>query len=48
VLKKRSYLTPEELTGAQKVLKAAALTYLAAALAALMNLLRLILLSRRR
>ena len=48
VLKKRSYLSPEELTGAKRVLKAAALTYLAAALAALMNLLRLILLSRRR
>ena len=48
ILKKRSYLSPDELTGAKKVLDAAALTYVAATLAALMNLLRLILISRRR
>ncbi|HDS03155.1 MAG TPA: zinc metallopeptidase [Firmicutes bacterium] len=48
ILKKRSYLSQDELTGAKKVLDAAALTYVAATLAALMNLLRLILISRRR
>jgi len=47
-LQNGSYLTPEELKGAKKVLDAAAMTYVAAALMALMNLLRLILVSRSR
>lgn len=37
-----AYLTPEETNGAKKVLRAAALTYLAAAFAAIMQLLRLL------
>ncbi len=48
VLRQGSYLTAGELDGAAKVLSAAALTYVAAALMALMQLLRLILLSRGR
>ncbi len=47
IIKKRGYLDPEELKGAGKVLKAAALTYVASTLAALLNLLRLLILSRR-
>lgn len=41
-------LTSEEIKGARKVLRAAALTYVASALTAFMSLLRLILLSRNR
>ena len=41
-------LSTEEIKGARKVLRAAALTYVASALTAFMSLLRLILLSRRR
>lgn len=41
-------LTNSEIKGVKKVLGAAALTYVAAALTSLMNLLRLIMLSRRR
>ncbi|NLP04699.1 zinc metallopeptidase [Candidatus Fermentibacteria bacterium] len=41
-------LTSEELGGVKKVLRAAGMTYVAAALASLANLLRLILLGRRR
>ncbi len=48
LLQKGSYLTPSELKGAKKVLDAAAMTYVAAALMALMNLLRLILIARNR
>ena len=48
MLKSNNILTPQELEGAKKVLTAAALTYVASALTALMSLLRLILLSRRR
>jgi Zn-dependent membrane protease YugP len=48
MLKRNNVLTPAELEGAKKVLTAAALTYVASALTALMSLLRLILLSRRR
>ncbi len=48
ILKQGSYLTVIELEGAGKVLSAAALTYVAAALMALMQLLRLILISRGR
>lgn len=40
------YLTEEELSGAKKVLNAAALTYVAATAMALLNLLRLILIAR--
>ena len=47
-LSENAYLEGEELTGAKKVLTAAAMTYLASALVAIMNLLRLVLLSRRR
>ena len=46
-LSDRSILVAEELTGAKKVLSAAALTYVAAALMAILQLVRLILISRR-
>ena len=46
-LENRSILVGDELTGAKKVLNAAALTYVAAALMAILTLLRLILISRR-
>jgi Zn-dependent membrane protease YugP len=42
------YLTEEEMYGARKVLSAAALTYVAAAVAALLQLLRLIIIARGR
>ena len=41
-------LSPEELEGARRVLNAAALTYVAAAAMAILNLLRMILIARRR
>lgn len=47
LLENRSILMGEELDGAKKVLNAAALTYVAAALMAMLQLLRLILISRR-
>lgn len=46
VLDGYNYLDNEEIIGAKKVLNAAAMTYLAAALAAILNLLRLILISK--
>lgn len=46
-LSNRNILVADELTGAKKVLSAAALTYVAAALMAVLQLLRLILISRR-
>jgi len=46
-LENRSILVGDELSGAKKVLSAAALTYVAAALMAMLQLLRLILISRR-
>jgi len=48
ILRSNKVLTAEELNGVKKVLTAAALTYVASALTAIMSLLRLILLSRRR
>jgi Zn-dependent membrane protease YugP len=48
ILRSNNVLTPEELKGVRRVLSAAAMTYVASALTALMSLLRLILLSRRR
>lgn len=48
LLRQRDILTFDEIEPARKVLRAAALTYIAAALAAVANLLRLILLSRNR
>jgi len=48
LLSSENYLTSDELMGAKKVLDAAALTYVASALSAMLQLLRLILLSRRR
>jgi Zn-dependent membrane protease YugP len=48
ILRSSQVLTPEELKGVKKVLAAAAMTYVASALTALMSFLRLILLSRRR
>jgi Zn-dependent membrane protease YugP len=48
ILRANNLLTPEELRGVKKVLTAAALTYLASALTALMSFLRLILISRSR
>jgi len=48
VLDEMSILSPEELTGAKEVLTAAALTYVAAAIMAIMNLLRFLLIARRR
>jgi Zn-dependent membrane protease YugP len=46
-LSNRNILVADELTGAKKVLSAAALTYVAAALMAILQLVRLILISRR-
>ena len=48
VLEHNAVLNQEELKGAKKVLSAAALTYVASALTAMANLLRLILISRDR
>lgn len=48
VLNMGAYLSPEELRGAKSVLSAAAMTYLAAALMAILNLVRLVLLARDR
>jgi Zn-dependent membrane protease YugP len=48
ILKGNNVLTPEELKGVRRVLSAAAMTYVASALTALMSLLRLILLARGR
>jgi Zn-dependent membrane protease YugP len=48
VLQKNRVLSDEELAGVRKVLTAAALTYVASALTALMSLLRLVLISRSR
>jgi Zn-dependent membrane protease YugP len=48
ILKNNNVLTTNELKGVRKVLNAAAMTYVASALTALMSLLRLILLSRNR
>lgn len=47
-LKSNNILTNEELKGAKKVLTAAALTYVASALTAVLNLVRLVLLSKNR
>lgn len=47
-LANKSILMPSELEGAKKVLSAAALTYVAAALMAVLTLLRLLLISRNR
>lgn len=47
-LKSNGFMEQEDLAGTRKVLRAAALTYVAAALVAVMNLLRLILLARDR
>ena len=48
ILQSGNVLTAEELTGVKKVLTAAALTYVASALTAIMSFLRLFLLSRSR
>jgi Zn-dependent membrane protease YugP len=48
ILRNNNVLTPTELKGVKKVLSAAALTYVASALTAMMSLLRLILLRNRR
>lgn len=48
VLEEQGMMTEEEITGARKVLSAAALTYIASALLAFASMLRLILLSRNR
>ena len=48
LLKRDNVLSPQELAGAKKVLTAAALTYIASALTALMNLIVLILRARSR
>jgi Zn-dependent membrane protease YugP len=48
ILAQNQVLSEEELRGVRKVLSAAAMTYVASALTALMSLVRLILLSRRR
>ncbi len=48
ILRNNSVLSEQELTGVKKVLTAAALTYVAAALGAIMNLVRLLLLRRNR
>jgi len=48
ILRSNNVLTKDELNGVKKVLTAAAMTYVASALTALMSLFRLILLSRNR
>ena len=48
ILRENNVLSPAELKGVQKVLTAAAMTYVASALTALMSLLRLVLLSGNR
>ena len=48
MLANSGYFTQDELTGVKKVLSAAALTYIASFLSALLQLLRLVLLSQRR
>jgi Zn-dependent membrane protease YugP len=48
ILRQNNVLNEKELKGVRKVLSAAALTYVASALTAIMSLLRLVLLSRRR
>ena len=48
ILRENNVLTANELKGVKKVLTAAAMTYVASALTAIMSLLRLILLSRNR
>ncbi|MDR3337122.1 MAG: zinc metallopeptidase [Treponema sp.] len=48
ILRSNNVLTPEELRGVRKVLTAAALTYVASALTAIMSLVRLVLISRGR
>jgi len=48
ILRDNNILSNDELKGARKVLNAAAMTYVASALTAIMSLLRLVLLSRRR
>lgn len=48
MLQDGGYVTGDELTGVQKVLRAAALTYVAAAVSSLLNLLRLVLIARDR
>ena len=47
-LEGRGYLQGDELTGANRVLRAAAMTYVAAAMTAVLQLLRLIAISKRR
>jgi len=46
ILSNRSYLNDDELRGSKKVLSAAAMTYLAAAFVALMQLIRILLIAR--
>ena len=48
ILSKGGFLDTEEIEGAKKVLGAAALTYIASAITAVLNLLRLVLMSRSR
>ena len=48
ILEERSILMGDELSGAKKVLRAAAMTYVAAAFSSILQLLRLMLLTRRR
>jgi Zn-dependent membrane protease YugP len=48
LLRKENILNEEELYGVRKVLTAAAMTYVASALTAIMSLLRLVLISRSR
>ena len=48
MLQDGGYVTGEELTGVQKVLQAAALTYVAAAVTSMLSLLRLLILARNR
>lgn len=48
MLQDGGYVTSEELTGVQKVLQAAALTYVAAAVTSMLSLLRLLIIARNR
>ena len=48
VLDQQGYLSPEEMDGARAVLHAAALTYVAAAISSLLQLVRLLIIARNR
>ena len=48
MLDQQGYLSPEEMDGARAVLSAAAMTYVAAAISSLLQLVRLLVIARNR